>query len=311
MHRRTLTISLLALVALLALAAFAQASSNKSAVNKAARWMRSTSLTQFPGTGFRADAVVALTAAHAPSGAKKKLIDSVSDDALDYSSGSGAAAKVALAAVAAGRNPRCFGPTGSKADFFGLIRSEYNVKSGKLGDTAFEQALVLLAYKAMHERVPRKSVQYALNARGKHGWNFAMSRSAGDDVESTALMIQALRAVGVSKKSKSLRQAYKWMKLQANTYGGYNPAPAANNVPTGETQADTTAYAIEAAAAMGVNNKKAKTALRALQEKQGYFRSSPGTEGDYHGIATSDAVIALSGAHLPVRSLRKSQQSCG
>lgn len=306
MHSRTAKAILLAAVALLACAALAGASSDKSSRDKAAKWMRNTSLSQFPGTGFRADAVGALTAAGQSSSAKKRFLDSVEADAVDYGTTAGAAGKVILAAVAGGKNPRCFGTGDNKGDFYGRLMSHYDEKSGKFGLTAFDQGLAMVALKAAHQKVPSNAVKYAKNARGKRGWNFALNSGTGDDIESTALLIEGLRAAGVSKNDKALRSAYDWIKLQANTNGGYNPS-----APAGETQADTTAYAIRAADALGINNNKAKRALRALQRKNGYFRSSEQDDGQYHGIATQDALTAISGAHLPVRVRSKAASSCG
>jgi hypothetical protein len=303
MNKRNTLIAVTALLCL-AIATTAGAASNSGANKKAVKWMGSTSLTQFPSIGFRADAVSATVAAGAPTKTRNRFIDSVESGALDYAQTAGQNAKVILAAVAAKRNPQCFGPTGAKTDFYNQLMSNY--KDGRFGSTSFDQALSMLALKAARRPIPKAAVKFVKNARGSHGWNFAMSNSKGDDVESTALQIEALRAAGVSKKDKALSSAYKWITLQRNSDSGYNP-----DTPQGETQANTTAYAIRAADALGKDNSKAKRALRALQQKNGSFRSSPGAAGDFAGIATSDAVIALSGKRYPVATLKKAGASCG
>ena len=303
MRTRNTLIAVTAILCL-ALATTAAAATNQGANKKAVKWMGKTSLSQFPSTGFRADAVSALTAAGAPAKTRSRFIGSVEDGALDYTQGAGQTAKVILAAVAAKRNPQCFGPTGSKTDFYSQLMGDY--KNGRFGATSFDQALSMLALKAARRPIPKAAVNFVKKSRGAHGWNFALSSSKGDDVESTALQIEALRAAGTSKKNKALRAAYKWMTLQRNSDGGYNP-----DTPQGETQANATAYAIRAADALGINNSKAKRALRALQQKNGAFRSSPGIAGEFAGIATSDAVIALSGKHYPVATLKKPGTSCG
>lgn len=308
--RKTILLSCIAVLGIAIYAGAAQAASNKTAVKKATKWMTTTSLTQFQGTGFRADAVSAFAAARRiganyKSSARNRYIDDVEDEAANYAVTSGATGKVILAAVAASKDPRCFGKAGEKMDLYNQLMSFYS-SNGKFGATAFDQALAMLALKAAKQRIPSAAVKHVKDVRGKNGWNFAMSSARGDDVESTALIIEALRAAGVKKSDRALKQAYRWMSYQRNTDGGFNPGAAA-----GETQANTTAYAIRAADAMGKNLTKAKRALRALQMKKGSFRSTPTDEGTAGaGIATTDAVIALSGAHFPVVVRKKPGKSC-
>ncbi len=304
-------IAFLALVAVLLAVGVgvAEAASNKSSTKKATSWMTRAKLTQFPGSGFRADAVSAFAAAkrigaNSKSSAKNRFIADLEKEAPQYAQTAGATGKLILAAVAASKNPRCFGVTGGKLDLYNKLMSFYS-SNGKFGSSAFDQALAVLALKAARQRVPAAAVKHIKSARGKNGWNFAMSKSRGDDVESTALVIEALRAAGVKRRDKALTKAYRWLTFQRNTDGGFNPGAAA-----GVTQANTTAFAIRAADALGKNNKKAKQALRALQMKNGSFRDTPTAAGKYRGIATSDAVIALSGAHYPVVSRKKAGTSC-
>lgn len=300
----------LALVALatVLLPTAASAASNRSSVKKATKWMSSTSLRQFPGTGFRADALSSFVAAsrvraNYRSTAKKRFVADLEQNAADYAITSGETAKVILGAVAGGKNPRCFGKTGGKLDLYNLLMSKYS--RGRFGTTAFDQALSILALKAARQRVPSAAVRRLKSARGRNGWNFALSKSRGDDVESTALVIEALRAAGVKKSDGALRKAYRWLTFQRNSDGGFNP-----QAPGGPTQSNATAYAIRAADALGKNNTRAKRALRALQMRNGSFRSSPTEKGEFAGIATTDAVIALSGAHLPVVKRKKAGKSC-
>jgi hypothetical protein len=306
-------IALAAMAALLTGAALAQAQSNKSSVKKSVTWIRKAGLSQFPGTGFRSDTLSALAAARkvgvrAPSSTTSRFLESVKSEATNYAGSAGATSKLILAATATGQNPRCFGPGGEKSDLYNILKSDYNKSSGQFGRTAFDHGLALVALKSAHQTIPSKAVKFAKQRRGQYGWSFAMSKSAGDDIESTALLIEGLRAAGVSKKSGALKSAYKWITYQRNADGGYNPG-----APQGETQVDTTSYAIRAFDALGIVNKyskDAKRALRALQKKNGAFRSSPSAESDYHGIATTNATLALSGQHFPIVVRSKAGKSC-
>jgi hypothetical protein len=307
-------IALASIAALLGGAAVAQAAStNTGAVKKGVSWIRKSNLSSFPGTGFQADTLSALAAARkigvkSPSSTTSRFLDQIEDNATDYAGSAGATAKLILAATATGRNPRCFGPKGKQSDLRNILVADYNSSSGQFGRSGFDHALALVAMKAAHEKIPSKAVKFAKQRRGKYGWNFAMSKSAGDDVETSALMIEGLRAAGVSKNDGALKAAYKWITFQRNADGGYNP-----DTEQGETQADTTAYAIRAFDALAIKNKyrkSAETALRALQQKNGAFRSSPSVKGDYLGISTANATLALTGAHYPVVARSKAGQNC-
>ncbi|MBJ7458321.1 MAG: terpene cyclase/mutase family protein [Thermoleophilaceae bacterium] len=312
--RKTYLLAALAAVtALMVGAAVAQAAkTDKGAVKNGVSWIRSTGLSQFPtgGTGFKADTLSALAAAKkiGVSVSKKttdRFIESVAEEATDYAGSAGATSKLILAATATGRNPRCFGPDGEKSDLIAILNSDYNSSSGQYGKTSFDHALAMLGRRAAHEKIPSKAVNFAKSRRGQYGWNFAMSKSSGDDVESSALMIEALRAAGMSKNNGALKSAYKWITYQRNLDGGYNP-----ETPNGETQADATAYAIRAFDTLGASTKAAKRALRALQKNGGSFRSSPSAGGSYPTISTTNAVLALSGQHYPVVARSKAGKSC-
>lgn len=314
-HHRILTLAL-ATALLLALAAVASAATtDKAAVKKGVHWMRGAGMSQFPETGFQADALSALIAAKrngvkVTNAQRERFLKPIRNDANSYAVSAGSAAKVVLAAVAGGENPRCFGPIGEKTDFLDVLDAEYNQGRGQFGKTAFDQALAMLALKAAHQKIPSKAVKFAKSRRGSYGWGFALSKKGGDDVESTAILIQGLRAAGVSKKDGALRAALKWITYQRNTDGGYNPTTAK---VAGETQADTTAYAIQAADSVGAYRaimKKAKRALRALQQRNGSFRSQPSANSEFHGISTSNAVLALSGRHLPVVVRKTAAKPC-
>jgi hypothetical protein len=312
--KTTLTLALVAALCCMA-AATAGARTNKDAVKKGVHWMRAAGLTQYPGTGFQADALSALVAgkragASVPAKSRQRFLSAITNSANSYASSAGSSAKVMLAAVAGGQNPRCFGPSGEKTDFYDALMSDYDSSTGQFGKSAFDQALAMLALRAAHAKVPSKAVKFARKARGQFGWGFAMRASGGDDIDSTTIMIQGMRAAGVSRKDGGLKSAMKWVVFQRNADGGYNPATSKT---PGETQADSTAYAVMAGGAMGMYSRqmaRARRALRALQQGNGAFRSQPSSNSEFHGISTANAVLALSGRHFPVVVRSKSASAC-
>lgn len=302
----------LLLVALAAVAANAATNANKKAAKKGADYLNSRSMTAFSYTGFKSDAVSALTAARkGGTGVSKsktnsqinELIAELEVDAPNYGVTAGAAGKLLLAAVADGRRPRCFGPAGSKVDLVAMVNQYYD--NGRYGESAFDQAFAMLGLAAAREKVPSKAVSLVKNRRKKHGWNFALSTSTGDDVESTALIIQALRAAGVKSSDSSIKNGFKWMRFQRNAQEGYN-----NDTAGGETNANASALVIQAYDALGKPSSKPKLALRKLQAKDGHFKLTAAADAESKVLATSDSVLALAGMHYPVVKRSKKDSVC-
>ncbi|MBI4898095.1 MAG: terpene cyclase/mutase family protein [Actinobacteria bacterium] len=297
-----------ALIATLTFAAPAGAITNQHAVKRGVKYINKSRLSAFD-YGFKADALSALAAARkfgvkSKSSSRSRLIVGLENDATGYVSSAGSAGKVALAAVVAGRNPRCFGSdSGGRLDLISSLEGYYD--NGQYGTTSYDQAFAMLALKAAHERVPKEAVKFVKKRRGKHGWGFGMSSGSGDDVQSTALIIQALRAAGVKRSDGALQSAYKWIRFQRNSDLGYNPDGSG-----AETNANATALVIQAADALGKNTNDAKRALRALQQKNGAFKLTPTTDASSKLLATMDPVLALSGRHYPVVKRSKAAASC-
>lgn len=285
---------------------------SKQAMNKGAQWLKQRKPSQLD-YGFKADVVNALTAARLAGGdvskaADDKFVKAMADDAPGYVQTAGAAGKLAMMTVNAGIDPRCFRGTGSnKIDLVAAINEHYDPENGQFGRTSFDHALALLGLKAAASKIPGKAVTFAKNARGKRGWNFSMNSSEGDDVESTALMIEALRAAGVSRTY--LKAPYRWLTYQQNSQGGFSPDQA-NEGGSHITNVNATAYAVRAASAMRYDAKKSRAALRALQKKDGSFMKSPSVAPESYTLATSDAVIALSGKHHPIKRRSSEGTSC-
>ena len=244
-----------------------------------------------PGTtgGALADAVVALAASGRPPGRLGPPMARLLRLAPSYGRGAGAAAKVALAAEAAGRDPRRLGGV----DYLARIHRGY--AAGRYGASAFDDALAILALAGADERVPAAAVSALRATRGPGGWGNALRPSEPDDVSTTALVIDALRAAGVRPADPVLRDAAAWMTAQRNAEGGYAFTGAG-----GPTEADSTALVMRALRALGRTAPPAtRAALRGLQAPDGAFAFRAGSPGS-RLLATNDAVVALAGETLPV-----------
>jgi hypothetical protein len=263
------------------------ATADERAATRAAAWL-AVNVAGAPG-GQQADAIVALRAQGRSRAAVRPRLRALARVAPAYATTAGGAGKVAMAAVAAGADPRSLGGV----DYVARIRARY--AAGRYGATAYDQALSILALRAAGMRVPPLAVRATLAARGRGGWDFALA-GRRDSVDATALVIEALRACGVRPSHAGLRAGAAWIAAQRNPDGGFGTA--GRGTPT---DANSTAGAIRALRAMGrTPPPAARAALRRLQDRDGGVRSSRVSAGS-RLIATTDALIAFAGGHLPQR----------
>jgi hypothetical protein len=291
---KTKTIIIL-LTALLALPAAASASPATSG----AAWLATA---QKPGAdGMSADALVALRAAGRLShSAAHTRANALRAGANRYAATAGGTGKTILALVAArSGSARC----APGVDL--LVRLQRQGRNGRYGTTIYDQAYAMLAAHALHAGPSSRAVRTLLNARGKGGWNFELTRSGGhaDDVTATSLAILALRAAGVPKTNTALKAGLKWIRTQRTPAGGFALGRRDRN------EANSTALAIEAARAMGSKDTRATRALASLQRPGGAFQFTRDDAGS-RVLATNDAVVALAGRALPVVSLRSTPKAC-
>lgn len=264
------------------------ATTDRAATRAGAAWLARTAPAQ--AGGQIADTIVALRAAGRTRAAVRPRLRALVRTAPGYANTAGAAAKVTMGAVAAGADPTRLGGR----DYVGRITSRY--AAGRYGATLFDQALSMLALRAAGRPVPRSAVRASLAARGTGGWSFDLTTGGRDMVDGTGLMIEALRAAGVPARHAALRSATTWMLAQRAPDGGY--ATGGAGAPA---QTNPTSNVVRALRAMGRPVPPAtRAALRSLQEPSGAFRFTRSREGSAL-LATTDAVIALSGRTLPVR----------
>jgi hypothetical protein len=282
----------LALAALAALAGVAPSAgagagtADARAAARGAAWLAGAAAGA-PG-GQRADAIVAMAAAGRTPARLRRPLAGLARVAPAYGKGAGPAAKVALAASAAGADPERFGGV----DYIARVNRAY--AAGRYGATAYDQALSMLALEAAGQPVPPAAVRALRAARGAGGWGFDLRPGETDDASTTGLLIEALRAAGVPARDPALRAATAWMLRQRNADGGWGFGG-----PASPTEANSTAIAVRALRAMGRRPPaNARALLRGLQDPDGAFRFRRDQPGSPL-LATTDVVIALAGRTLP------------
>ena len=263
----------------------------------------------FPGysgdvdAGVTTDAVMALAAAADTDPNADAAIDQavayLADNGEAYAqTGAGQAAKLALAAVAGGRNPRSF----VDVDLFAEMQnppttSVENPISGIWGDSLYAHALVMLAFSAMGELPPDSALEPLRATQGTDGgWAFDGSTEAGaSDSNTTSMIIQALVAAGYGD-SDLIPPAIAFLEtLRAPDGSGYAYGPG----DPLNTDSNSTALVAQALIAAQEDASGALAALAAYQLPDGSLRYMP-ADTDTNVLSTVQAIPALAGKALPV-----------
>ncbi|HEU5421937.1 MAG TPA: prenyltransferase/squalene oxidase repeat-containing protein [Nitrolancea sp.] len=311
MRRILLALSLcLALALLAAPATLAAGPDTTSAV----AWLRQQ---QQPDGGFAglngktdpsttADVALALSAAGVdPAGVAtsgKSVLDFLRANAAGYGASTGGAAKLALAAEAAGLDPRSFGGT----DLIGKLQSAYDAKTGLYDAQVYVDGLAVLALHGAGASLGTDAVKGLTSHQAADGsWAFDGDTAPGKgDSNTTAIVLQALVAAGASG-SPAIQHGIAYMTSARTPDGAYVSQPGQENPPVGD--ANSTALAIESLLATGQSIDSpsvsaALTALRALQNPSGAFAYRPDAKQD-NLLATVQAIPALAGwTYLQPRS---------
>lgn len=252
----------------------------------------------FPGfsPGDTADVVIGLVAAGVdPNGVLRDGNSPVSflgNQAGSYAAKSvGSAAKLTLAVVAAGKNPRAFGGL----DLLALIGNSYNPATGQYGGDVTGHCLALLAARSVGASAPQPAIarlQALQNADG--GWSFDGAPATGSDTNTAALCAQALVGHGADAQ-----KALAYLQSQQNADGGF---PYSKSSSFGsDTDANSTALVIQALVALGQDTGVARQALAALQNPSGALRYQA-AQPDDNALATYQALSGLVAKSLPVVS---------
>ena len=214
----------------------------------------------------------------------------------------GETAKVVLALVATGQNPRDLGGTDLVAVLEGLVGAD-----GKIGgETEFvnEHCYALFALSSVQRPIPAASVDYLLQrqiADGTWSWNGGTAAGSGDN-NTAAIAVTALIAAGVPADHPQVQKTLAHFEDQQNEDGGF---PYVKPSPFGtDSDANSTAVVMWALLAagqdpagvdwkyQGQDGHSALDQLRALQNESGAFRWQQAVADD-NFASTVQALIAL------------------
>lgn len=253
-----------------------------------------------PDPGVTTDAVLALGAADNAGVDTGAALP----DALAYletagpayaETGPGQRAKLVLAVVAAGADPRAF----AGADQFAPVETA-DPEGGVHGGGMFDHALVTLAAAAVgSDLVEELATTLLANQIDDGSWGFEGTAPGSGDTNTTALAIQAQAAAGRGDDAAVAEGVAYLRSAQART-GGFAYQPGDPLVP----DANSTALAVQALIAVGedpasAGANEALGALTAFQEESGGFRYNDETPGE-NLFATVQAIPALAGQPLPI-----------
>jgi hypothetical protein len=247
---------------------------------KASEWRRA------PGAASLADAALGSLAAYAQGGA-----------------GAAGKSSVALAAGGACVPPLMAGPS----LFYSASLGVYSVQSGP-------NAWAMLGTPALGEALP---VEAAEGLRGQvlsnGGWEWAPGWGA--DTNSTALALQALVAAGEPPTATVMAGGLAYLKSAQNADGGF--AYALDGGAPGPSDANSTAYVVQALAAVGEDPRAAAWQvggvgpidyLLSVREADGGFAWQKGTGSNQ--LATQQVIPALLGRAYPLAQGTGAPQAC-
>jgi hypothetical protein len=256
-----------------------------------------------------ADAVLAIVAA----GGDASAFQQGGIGPLDYLAANAAAvdtsgdlAKLILAAVAAGRNPRTFGGTDSVARLEGMAGSDGRIATAN--DTFVSHLLAVLALASVRRPISSAAVDQILQAQQENGgWAWDGSQATPADTNSTAFAVQALAAAGQGG-SEAVADALDYYRAIQNEDGGW-PYQSPSDYGTA-TDANSTAVSIQALIAAGEDlaawessgDVNPVESLEAFQNESGAFAWQAAMPDD-NLLATVQALPALAGKAFPLSTM--------
>jgi prenyltransferase beta subunit len=232
------------------------------------------------------------------------LLDALGPLGARYAAtGASAAGKLALALAAADADPRA----ALRQDLVISLTQSYRPATGAFGESNWDQAFGVLGWRAAGEAVPLTATNLlAASGNGDGGWGY--SPGGASDVDSTALVLQALRAGGAPVTSTAVLSGAAYLRAAQNADGGFPYAPAADSSDT--SNANSTAFAVQGLLAAGLDplgvaptlgGTTPISYLLALQQPDGGIAYLPTTPSS-NLLATQQALPALAGRAFPYAS---------
>jgi hypothetical protein len=224
----------------------------------------------------------------------------------------GDVAKVILALVASGVNPRDVGGVDLVARLESMVGEEGKI--GGEGDFVNEHAYAMIALSSVQRPVPAASVDYLLGlqlANGSWSWNGDTTEGSGDN-NTAAMAVVALIAAGTPADHVQIEKTLALFHEQQNEDGGF---PYVKPSPWGtDSDANSTAVVIWALLAAGEDpagvdwkvrgqdGYSALDRLRAFQNENGAFRWQEATADD-NFASTVQAAVAVEMKTLPFATM--------
>lgn len=170
----------------------------------------------------------------------KSPADFLTSQAATYSTSAGGAAKLVLGVETLNRDATSFGGI----DPLTVMESNYNPATGQYGSDLFAQAYFVLAEAGLHRPVPAAAISFTEGAqKADGGWEYCCAY--GEDTNTTALVIRALIAGGVSASDQHIVDGLAYLKASQQADGGFP------YIAPGDSDANSTAYGIQAIIAAG------------------------------------------------------------
>jgi hypothetical protein len=220
---------------------------------------------------------------------------------------SGDMAKLIMAAVATGQNPREFGGVDSVAKLEGTTGPDARI--GTENDTFVSHLLGVLALSSVGRPIPEAAVTYIEEGQQENGgWAWDGTAETVADTNTTAFAVQALAAAGQTGEDAAISMAMEYYQAIQNEDGGW---PYQNPSDFGTaTDANSTALAIQAILAAGqdpadwtaASGQDPIAALESFQNESGAFAWQAAVPDD-NLLATVQALPALAGEALPLATM--------
>lgn len=209
-------------------------------------------------------------------------------------------ARIVMAVVASGLDPRSFGGVDYVARLEGA-----RLPGGYWEVQNYANAVAALGWVAAGNELALESVLWTTaNQCADGGWGFMTACLSRSDVDTTALTLNALLSGGVDTSDPSIVRARQFLMVAQNDEGGFGDRPDT------ETNANSTGLALSAIAALGETPTDAPwdlgagrdplTQLLALQTADGGFLWKASRPSMIDNYATVQALPGVAGVAYPV-----------